>query len=389
MMIDREISTKILQLVDKFPVISLTGPRQSGKTTLLRALFPKYQYVSLEDPNQRLIAKEAPLSLLQHGNEGIIVDEAQYVPELFSYVQLEADERKENGKFVLSGSQHFLMMESISQSLAGRVALFNLLPFSLGEIHNGAYGEADVLEYMYKGMFPGIYDRAIEPTDFYPNYIQTYIERDARQIVNISDLGVFQNFIQLCAARAGQLFNQSELGNVAGIDQKTARKWLSILETGFQAFTLRPYFRNFNKRITKTPKLYFWDTGLLCSLLGIRSIAELQQHYARGAIFENFIIVELLKQFYNKGIRPNAYFWRDHSGHEIDLLIEQGAKLYPIEIKSSQVINSSFTKNLAWFSDISGVSSRESYVIYGGMHDFEHNKALFRSWSNLPDFTKM
>lgn len=315
------------------------------------------------------------------------MDEAQYVPEIFSYVQLLSDENKKKGEFILCGSQHFLMMEKISQSLAGRVAVLNLLPFSLQELVGTEYEAKDYLERMFTGLFPRIYDDGIPPVDYYPNYIQTYMERDARQVVNITDLSSFQRFTKICAGRVGQLFNQSEIGNLTGIDQKTSRRWLSILETGFQAFTLQPYFRNFDKRIIKTPKLYFWDTGLVCSLLGIQSADELLTHYARGPIFENFVIVEILKGFYNRGIRPNAYFWRDHSGHEIDLLLDIGGKLYPIEIKSGAKLQSSFFKGIEFFNKISGNDPGLSHIIYGGEQNIDGDRGNVRSWKNMPSFT--
>jgi predicted AAA+ superfamily ATPase len=383
-MIQRTITNKILELAQKFPIISLTGPRQSGKTTLIRNLFPDYAYFNLENPDHRRAAKEAPKAFLRQGEKGIIIDEAQYVPDIFSYVQVEADEHNRSGGFILCGSQHFLLMEKITQSLAGRVALFNLMPFSLQELQNTSYEYDDYLTYLFKGFFPRIYDKDIAPPDYYPNYIQTYIERDARQIVNIADLGAFQNFVRLCAGRIGQLFNQSEIGNQAGIDQKTAKRWLSILETGFQVFTLGPYFRNFKKRIIKTPKLYFWDTGLACSLLGIQSEQELQSHYARGPLFENFIIVEMIKKYYNQGIRPNVYFWRDHSGHEIDLLFDIGGQLYPIEIKSGQVLQKGFFKGLKFFNKLSETDPENAYLIYGGDLNLDDERGRVRSWSELP-----
>ncbi len=386
-MVARAISEKVLQLATKFPVISLTGPRQSGKTTLVRQLFPDHTYVTLENPDFRTAAKLSPKSFLKQRKEkGIIIDEAQYVPEIFSYVQLEADENNKSGEFVLCGSQHFLMMEKITQSLAGRVGIFNLLPFSMNELEDTEYRFEEYADYIFKGFFPRVYDKDIAPPDYYPNYIQTYVERDARQIINISDLGVFQNFIRLCAGRTGQLFNQSEIGGLAGVDQKTARRWLSILETGFQVFTLPPYFRNFNKRIIKTPKLYFWDTGLACSLLGIQSADELLHHFARGALFENFVIVETIKHFYNKGIRPNIYFWRDHVGHEIDLLVDIGGKMYPIEIKSGQNLQASFFKGLQYFNKLSGNDPANGYIVYGGEQHLEGEHGNVRGWREMVGF---
>ncbi|MEM7659059.1 MAG: ATP-binding protein, partial [Bacteroidota bacterium] len=385
-MIERTISDKLRQLVTKFPVVSLTGPRQSGKTTLLRNLFPDYTYVNLELPPVRQAAKESPQAFLRQGNPGMIIDEAQHVPELFSYIQVEADEHQQNGRFLLCGSQHFLMMENISQSLAGRVAILQLLPFSFTELAaHEPWQPEDYRSPIFQGFFPRLYDHDIAPADFYPSYIQTYLERDARQVVNLLNLNRFQTFVQLCAGRIGQLFNQSEVGNEAGIDQKTARAWLSILETGFQVFTLRPYHRNFNKRIVKTPKIYFWDTGLACSLLGIQSPQDLLTHYARGALFENFVIAEMLKQYHHRGMRPNAYFWRDHTGNEVDLLFDQGGQLYPIEIKSSQSLNPNFFRNLQKFHQISGTPLSQSYLVYGGDQRLDDDNGNLRGWRHVPE----
>lgn len=383
-MITRFISEKLLQLAEKFPVVSIMGPRQSGKTTLARELFPEHTYFNLENPDHREAARVSPRDFLRQRNKGIIIDEAQYVPEIFSYVQIEADERNQSGEFILSGSQNFLLMEKITQSLAGRVALFHLLPFSAEELKDTSYHQTSALGYMIQGFYPRLYDKQIAPEDYYPAYIQTYVERDARQVLNIADLGAFQNFIRLCAGRIGQLFNQSELAMLAGVDQKTARRWLSILQTSFLAFTLPPYFRNFDKRIVKTPKLYFWDVGLACSLLGIRSSEALEQHFARGALFENFVIVEILKGFYNRGIRPNAYFWRDSSGNEIDLLLDEGGKIYPIEIKAGQRIHADYFKGLNFFNKLSGVDPGSSYLVYDGSQNISSPQANIRTWDNLP-----
>lgn len=386
-MIDRDISAKVLALSEKFPVVSVTGPRQSGKTTLVRKLFPNHLYVNLELPDYRASAQTAPLEFLRHNGTGIIVDEAQYVPELFSYIQVLADEHNKSGEFILTGSQHYLFMEKITQSLAGRVAILNLLPLSLEELKGTEYAKSSALTYLYNGFFPRIYDKGIDPADYFPIYIQTYIERDARQIVNIADLDNFQNFLRLCAGRIGQLFNQTEVGKLVGVDQKTVRRWLSILKTGFQVFTLPPYFKNFDKRIVKTPKIYFYDTGLACSLLSIRSEEDLKVHFARGPLFENFIIAELMKNFYNKGIRPNFNFWRDHSGHEVDLLIEEGGKLFPMEIKSSEVIRSDFFKGLQYFTQLSGTPADQAYLLYAGDQQYRTAEGHVHGWRRLPDVT--
>lgn len=387
-MIQRAVAEKVLYLASKFPVVSVTGPRQSGKTTLVRHLFPNYAYINLENPDARQAAKIAPRDFVRQSTGGLIIDEAQYVPEIFSYLQLEADEHNRPGSFVLCGSQHFLLMERITQSLAGRVGIVQLLPFSMEELLAAGVPRKNELSYIFEGFFPRLYARDIAPTDFYPAYIQTYIERDARQVVNITDLDAFQAFVRLCAGRIGNLFNQSELGALVGIDQKTAQRWLTILQTGFQVFTLPPYFRNFDKRILKTPKLYFWDTGIACSLLGIRSEAELHQHFARGALFENFIIVEILKGFYNRGIRPNAYFWSERHVNEVDLLIDEGGKLYPFEIKAAQIVKPAFFKGIRAFNEASGNAPELSALIYGGESSYWHPQGgQVRAWFDLPKFS--
>lgn len=386
-MIARALAEKTLLLATQFPVVNITGPRQSGKTTLVRQLFADYQYVNLEHPDQRHAAREAPMELLSHSGKGLIIDEAQHVPELFSHLQLVVDERNQSGEFILTGSQQYLLMVRVAQSLAGRVAVLNLLPFSMRELEASETRKTTALSYMLNGFYPRLYDKGIAPTDFFPNYIQTYLERDVRQIVNVSDLDVFQAFLRLCAGRTGQLFNQSEVGKLAGVDQKTVSRWLSVLKTGFQVFSLSPYFQNFSKRIVKTPKLYFYDTGVACSLLGIRSEDDLRLHFARGALFENLIVAEILKSFFNQGIRPNVYFWRDHAGHEIDLLIDHGGRLYPIEIKASQAIGSDDFRGLEFFSTIAQGHIGEAYLVYGGEQNFSLSGIQVRSWKHLPVFS--
>lgn len=383
-MIARAISEKIRQLADKFPVLSLTGPRQSGKTTLVRELFPDYRYVSLERPADRELAEQDPEFFLSRHEKGLIIDEAQYVPHLFSYIQILADEHKRNGEFVLTGSQHFLFMEKITQSLAGRVAIFNLLPFSYEELKSTPWAGKPYEYYLFHGFFPRLYDQEIEPPDYFPNYIQTYTERDVRQLVNVMDLAAFQRFLQVIAGRIGQMVNLSQIGAELGIDHKTSSRWLSILQTGFQIFLLPPYFQNYNKRIVKTPKLYFFDTGLACSLLGIQNAEQLDRHFAKGALFENFVVVELMKQFYNKGIRPQFYFWRDSTGHEVDLLVDFGGKLFPIEIKSGRTPNSSFFDGLDFFNNLAGLEAQNGTVIYGGAEGQSRTRGNLCPWNQIP-----
>jgi predicted AAA+ superfamily ATPase len=386
MLLARHIGRAILEVAGKMPVVSITGPRQSGKTTLAKQLFPEYTYTNLENPLTRDFARDNPIRFLQQSKRGLIIDEAQYVPELFSYIQIHVDETRRNGEIILSGSQNFLLMEKITQSLAGRVAIFNLLPFSVQELDGTQHAGKDAFEYIFNGLFPRIYDQGAPPEVFYPSYIQTYVERDVRQVQSIGDLAAFERFLHLCAGRVGQIFNQSALAVECGVSAPTIARWMSVLQTGFVAYLLPPFFNNFNKRITKTPKLYFYDTGMACSLLRIRSAAELDQHFARGALFENFVINEVMKNLLNRGIRPDLYFWADSAGYEVDLIVHQGLRQYPIEIKSSDTIRSDFFKNLELFQKISGTPPDDCYLVYQGAENQDRHSGRVRNWRALPEF---
>ena len=385
-MITRKLGSQLLKLSKLYPVLSVSGPRQSGKTTLVREIFSHLAYVNFEDIELRTLAQKDPKQFLNRYPDGLIIDEAQYVPEIFSYIQLEADNRKRNGEFILTGSQNFLLMEKITQSLAGRVAIFNLLPFSIEELKNTSFERQNYEDYLFQGLYPRLYEVGIDPSIYYPNYIQSYIERDVRQLINVSDLNKFRSFTELCAGRIGQMYVQNSMGSELGIDHKTVDKWFSVLETSFITFTLRPYFRNFNKRITKTPKLYFYDTGIVCSLLGIRNQQQLERHPLKGHIFENFIVVEILKNFLNQGIKPNLYFWRDQTGNEIDLLLDEGGMMFPMEIKSAQTFHQDFFKGLNFFNKITENPTQNAYVLYGGLQNLDGEKGNIRSWNNLPIF---
>ena len=382
-MITRQLTDHIRKVAQQMPVLSITGPRQSGKTTLCRALFPDYLYANLEHPETRAFALEDPKGFLAQREGGMVIDEAQYAPELFSYVQATVDETRRNGEFVLSGSQNFLFMEKISQSLAGRVAIFHLLPFGLQELRDTPYFPERPFQFVLQGGYPRLYDQGVDLEVFFPAYVQTYVERDVRQLVNVGDLQQFQLFVRLCAGRIGQLFNQSALASEVGISQPTVKRWLSLLETSFIAFTLSPYYRDFNKRLTKTPKLYFHDTGLACYLLGIREEAELMTHYARGALFENFAVVELMKQAYHRGQRPQAYFWRDKTGMEIDLILDQGSTMYPYEIKSGQTLQPHFFDHLRYFQQLADVAAEHSTLIYVGDQNQRRSHARVMSWDQV------
>ena len=381
LMITRLISDKLLEMATKFPVIAITGPRQSGKTTLCKNLFKEYRYVSLENPDLKHFALSDPKGFLDEYNDKVIIDEAQNAPELFSYIQGIVDESGKTGQYILTGSQNFLLLEKITQSLAGRIYIYHLLPFSVFELKEKY--DQDLLSNLFYGGYPRIYDKNIHPVDFFPSYVQTYVERDVRSMLNIKDLSLFSAFLKLCAGRIGQLFNSSAIANELGVDYKTIRSWLSLLEASFVVYTLQPWHTNFNKRVVKSPKIYFYDTGLACYLLGLKNKEEINIHFAKGAIFENFVVAEYIKNTWNKGEILSSYFWRDNAGHEVDLLIEHGQNLKIVEIKSSKTIKQDFTKGLVYFEKLAANYSVEKYVVYGGDESrTQFNTQLF-SWDKL------
>jgi uncharacterized protein len=332
---------KLREMASKFPVILLTGPRQSGKTTLCRNEFAEYQYVSLENPDNLYFAENDPKGFLNIYNRFVIIDEAQKCPVLFSYIQQIVDESGINGQFILTGSQNFLLLEKITQSLAGRVYIMELLPFSQEEHASSNWPNA-----ILNGGYPRLYDQQIPPQDFFPSYLQTYIERDIRSIINIQDLSMFRKFIYLLAHHTGQLMNFNRLSKELGMDIKTVQRWFSLLETSYIVFTLKPWHKNFSKRLVKSPKMYFYDTGLVSFLLGIASEDELILSSYKGALFENFAVTELLKAHLNRGVSRNFFFWRDSNGNEIDLIIERGSTIQVIEMKASETVKPEYIKGL-------------------------------------------
>jgi len=332
--------TKTLKRYAKFPVVALLGPRQSGKTTLAQSTFPNHKFLSLDNDVNRMFALEDPEGfLLTHENpHGLILDEFLYAPKLTTYIKLEADKKKRPGYFILTGSQNFLVNKAITESLAGRVGILNLLPLSINELLENKL-VTSLPNLIFTGGYPRIYAEDILPTEFYPSYILSYIQRDVGQLINVQNITTFHRFIQLCAGRIGQLCNVNALAVETGISAPTAREWLSILEASYILFFLEPHFQNFNKRIIKTPKLYFFDTGLACSLLRIDSTETLQNSHFQGPLFEACIISDFYKQYCNAGLRPSLYFWRDSSGaHEVDCILDHGVKLYPVEIKAGKTI---------------------------------------------------
>ena len=383
-MIPRESARIIGKLRKQFPVITLTGPRQSGKTTLLRSIYLDIPYVSLEDIDVRSAALNDPRGFLTNFPDGAVLDEIQRTPELFSYIQTLVDKNKRI-HFVLSGSQNFLLLESISQTLAGRAAILKLLPFSISELQNEKLVPDSYEQLIFTGMYPGIYDRNIGPEYFYPSYISTYIERDVRQIKNIENLNSFSNFLQLCAGRTGQVVNMNSLATDAGISPNTASSWLSILEASFIIYFLQPYYENFNKRIIKSPKLYFYDTGLVCSLLGIRSADQVRTFHSKGALFENLIITDLIKRRLHKGENPKFYYWQNKTKQEVDLIIDKPYGPVPFEIKSGMTMNDNYFTNLKYWQKLSGEKPGNLNVIYGGDTSLRTSSGNFISWKKLYD----
>jgi predicted AAA+ superfamily ATPase len=381
--VPRTLATTLRAQAGKYPVLALTGPRQSGKTTLLREMFPDYAYVSLENLNDRLFAMEDPVGFLLQYPERVIFDEVQQAPQLFSYIQGRVDERRLMGQYILSGSQNFHLLQHITQSLAGRVALFRLLPFDFSEMQAAQSLPDNWTAAALKGFYPAIFDRGSDPSFFYHNYLQTYIERDVSQLERVKDLRVFRNFLSLCAGRAGQLLNYSNLANESGVSQHTAKEWLSILESSYIVFQLPPYFQNFNKRIIKTPKLYFYDTGLLAFLRGMRSAdgGDMDRELL-GGLFENMMIAEIHKQNYHRLLLREYFFWRDSNGNECDLLTPMGDVLDVFEIKAGLTIYPKHFRGMDFFDTASGGKVRHKTLIYGGLENQNRTAYRVRSWKS-------
>jgi len=370
-MITREIQPLLLELAGSYPVVTITGPRQAGKTTLAKMAFPGYHYCNLEHPETRRLAMNDPVSFFSQHPAPLIVDEIQRVPGLLSYIQVMVDELGLNGQFILTGSQQLNLNAAISQSLAGRTALLTLLPFSLKEIAAATLHAIPLTRdgLLYSGGLPRIYDQQQNPLMAYRNYLQTYVERDVRQLLNVKDMVVFDKFLRLLAGRVGQLLNMSSLAGDVGVSVATINNWLSVLEASFILFRLNPYYENFGKRITKAPKIYFVETGLACYLLGIEKELQLARDPLLGGLFENLMVSEALKFRLNKGLDPNLFYFRDSNNNEVDLLLKWGKDLIPVEIKSSQTWHDNFAKGIVKFLDISNTGTR-GLVVYGGDHSF-------------------
>lgn len=382
-MIERAIKDKLLEITNKYPIVTVTGPRQSGKSTLLKSSFPDYKYVSLEDIDMRLFATDDPRGFLATYPDKTIIDEVQHVPSLFSYIQTRTDQENREGMYMLAGSHNFLLMEGINQSLAGRTAILKLLPFSHYEMKEGGILFKNVDEEIFNGAYPRLYDKNIAPNDYYPFYIQTYVERDVRLMRNIGDLSKFIRFLKLCAGRIGQLLNLSSLANECGISVTAASAWISILEASYICYLLKPDHNNYAKRLVKTPKLYFYDTGLACSLLDIRNAEQVTTHFLRGGLFENLVINEFIKKAYNKGEEPNLTFWRDSTGNEIDLLYTEGNKQFAFEIKSGATYSSDFFKGISKWAQLSGAKPEQCFAIYNGDRNMTTSQGKVINWNDL------
>lgn len=382
-MIPRNVESTLRNLLQGFPVVTLTGPRQSGKTTLARVVFADKPYCSLEEPDTRRMAVDDPRAFLERLPDGAILDEVQRAPELFSYLQSRVDQDGRMGLFLLTGSQQFGLMSSVTQSLAGRSAFVELLPFSLSEMRQGGIVVSDQDELMFSGGYPPLHDRGLSPPTWLAAYVRAYVERDVRQMLNIQNLDAFDRFVRMCAGRSGQLVNHSALATECGITHNTARSWISVLEASYILFQLRPHHANFDKRLVKSPKLYFYDTGLLCWLLGIREPGQLATHPLRGNIFETFIISEMVKTRFNRGETADLYFWRDSNGNEVDVIEEKGTNLMPVEIKSGRTINREFFSGLERWTALAGERVTVPTLVYGGNETYERRSIRVFGWEQV------
>jgi len=386
-MIPRLLKHELLEASLQLPVVAILGPRQSGKTTLAKATFHKHTYISLEDLDTRQRAIEDPRKFLHdicNGNtNGVILDEFQNAPAILSYIQTLVDQAERPGYFILTGSQNFLVNQEITQTLAGRIALLTLLPLSIAELKAEMLLPETTEGILFKGLYPRIYAHNVNPATWYRDYIETYLERDVRQITQVKDLTQFKYFVQLCAGRVGQIINYASLASDCGIDVRTAKEWFSLLEASYVVFTLQPHHKNFNRRLVKAPKLYFYDTGLVCSLLKIETSDQLLTHYMRGNLFECLIIAELYKRFFNKNRRPSISFWRDNHGQEIDCIIEKASQLIPIEIKSCMTPYPKIFNELQKWYEVSESTTANGYVIYGGNETQSRLHGTALSWKNL------
>ena len=380
-MIKRQITKRIKDLQKGFPVLAITGPRQSGKTTLIKNIFPKYEYFNLENPTLLALVENDPAGFLNQHNSHIILDEVQRIPILLSYIQSTVDEHKIMGDFIISCSENLLLSEKINQSLAGRVSYINLLPLSNLELSNAHKIKSSMYQQIFTGNFPAIYDRPVSPIDYYDSYLSTYVERDLKQISNITNLSLFRKFLALLAGRVGQLLNTSSLASDVGVTAMTIESWISILEASYIVFRLRPYHHNFGKRHIKSAKLYFTDTGLACRLLGIVASTTLHEHYLIGGLFENMVILEIKKYLQNTGNPSQLFFFRDSNGNEVDLIIDHGDKITPVEIKSSATFSPDFLKGISYWQNLTK-KNNPGLIIYNGSDTLNSHAYSIDKWNS-------
>lgn len=391
-LVRREAEDMLRTLAEEFRVVGVTGPRQSGKTTLVRSVFPDLAYVNLEDPSLRHFAQDDPKGLLAQHPDGAILDEVQHCPELFSYLQVDVDEDGRKGKWVLTGSQHFAMLRSVSQSLAGRVGYLNLRPYDLGEVRQAAeFGGRPVgslEDLLFAGQHPEVRQGGVDPGRWASNYIVTYLERDLQQVLRVQELDAFRRFLFLCAGHVGQQVNLREFGAAVGVTHPTVRAWLDVLRTSFQILLLQPFHRNFGKRLRQAPRLYFGDTGIACHLLGLTSADQLVRHSSRGGLFENWVLLEFLKARSARALPDNAYFWRTHEGVEVDLVFDHGPTCLPVECKSGMTIASDWTNSLEKFAHWAGDACQKPVVIYGGNDFRKTSHATITPWAQIAQWSK-
>jgi predicted AAA+ superfamily ATPase len=384
-MIDREAAPRLLRLAKTFRSVAVVGPRQSGKTTLCKTIFPQKPYVSLENPDTLEFARTDPRGFLGQFKNGAILDEVQRAPHLFSYLQQVLDETKKKGLFILTGSNNFLLQENITQTLSGRIAYLQLLPLSMTELKKSKKNRADFAWHILNGGYPEVLTKKVSAADWYANYINTYVERDVRQLKNVANLSQFTKLLRLCAGRTGQILNLTSFSNDCGIDQKTVAAWLSVLQSSYIIYFLKPYHTNFNKQISKTPKLYFYDTGLACSLLGIVQAKQIISHSAKGALFENFVLAELLKRRFNSGAADNLFYWRDKMGNEVDIILDNSSKITALELKAGETVSQDFFKGLEYFSALNK-SAVNTILLYGGKQAYKRTSGtVVKPWIEMTD----
>ena len=379
-MIPREAEKTIHSLLKGFPIVTISGPRQSGKTTLAKVVFPDKPYASLEDPDVRLAAWDDPRSFLERFPDGAVLDEVQRCPDILSYLQSKVDADGRMGLFILTGSQKFGLLSGITQSLAGRTAFIELLPFSLGELAWAGKQPRTIDRMLFSGGYPPLYDRDVAVRAWFGAYVTAYLERDVRQVLRVQELETFQRFVRLCAGRTGQLLNYSAVAAECGITHNTAKAWISVLEASYIVFQLRPHHANFNKRLIKASKLYFYDVGLASWLLGIQTPEQMETHPLRGNLFETFVMAEIVKSIFNSGERPGLYFWRDSNGVEVDVLIEREGRILPIEIKAGKTVARDFFAGLEKWMALAGDMAIQPTLVYGGTENYSHKGIRVVGW---------